>query len=408
MAGVRRAGRGGQGRDRQRGHREDEQDRDRSGPAGRRSFWAPCLRPPSEERQAEDEQAVGEDRADERGLDHDDQAGLEAEDRDEQLRQVAERGLEDAGLARPEPMAELVRARTDDPGQPGQGDRATRRRRGRGRSRPEAQDDGQDRRADRRGDQDRGVVRPRSADDRRVSTAAGRGHAADATSATIRPCPRTGSRARRARTSSSTPTTRSTGIRGAPRRWPGRGPRTSRSSCRSATRRATGATSWSASRSRTRRPPRELNAGLRRDQGRPRGAARPRPGLHGGRPGDDRRRRLADERVPDARRAAVLRRHVLPARRRATGCRRFRQVLEGVAARLARATRRASSGRARRSWRRSRPLAARRGLGLRRRCGRCGRRRRSQRPRRRPSPRSSRRSTRGTAAGAARRSSRSR
>ena len=44
--------------------------------------------------------------------------------------------------------------------------------------------------------------------------------------------------------------------------------------------------------------------GLRRDQGRSRGAAGPRPGLHGGRPGDDRQRRLADERVPDARRPA--------------------------------------------------------------------------------------------------------
>ena len=47
-------------------------------------------------------------------------------------------------------------------------------------------------------------------------------------------------------------------------------------------------------------------------------------------PGDDRRRRLADERLPDARRPAVLRRHLLPGRRRATGCRRSAQVLEGV------------------------------------------------------------------------------
>ena len=53
---------------------------------------------------------------------------------------------------------------------------------------------------------------------------------------------------------------------------------------------------------------------LRLDQGRPRGAARPRPGLHGGRPGDDRRRRLADVGLPDPGRPAVLRRHVLPGR----------------------------------------------------------------------------------------------
>ena len=71
------------------------------------------------------------------------------------------------------------------------------------------------------------------------------------------PVPRstaTASPTRRARTCSSTPTTRSTGIRGVPRRSPRAKPSwTARSSCRSATPRATGATSWSASRSRTRR-----------------------------------------------------------------------------------------------------------------------------------------------------------
>ncbi len=53
--------------------------------------------------------------------------------------------------------------------------------------------------------------------------------------------------------------------------------------------------------------------GLRRDQGRSRGAAGSRPGLHGRRPGDDRPGRLADERLPDARRAPVLRRDLLSA-----------------------------------------------------------------------------------------------
>ena len=53
---------------------------------------------------------------------------------------------------------------------------------------------------------------------------------------------------------------------------------------------------------------------LRLHQGRPRGAPRRRRDLHGRRPGDDRPRRLADERVPHARRRAVLRRHLLPAR----------------------------------------------------------------------------------------------
>ena len=61
---------------------------------------------------------------------------------------------------------------------------------------------------------------------------------------------------RPAPTSSSTPTTRWTGTRGDPRPSSAPGPRTARSCCRSATRPATGATSWSASRSRTPRRPR--------------------------------------------------------------------------------------------------------------------------------------------------------
>ena len=51
--------------------------------------------------------------------------------------------------------------------------------------------------------------------------------------------------------------------------------------------------------------------------------------LHAGRAGDDRTRRLADDRVPDARRRPVLRRHLLPARAR-HGLPSFRQVLERV------------------------------------------------------------------------------
>ena len=60
---------------------------------------------------------------------------------------------------------------------------------------------------------------------------------------------------------------------------------------------------------------------LHRDQGRPRGAAGPRPDLHERRPGVDRRRRLADVGLPDAGRPPVLRRHVFPGRRRAMACR---------------------------------------------------------------------------------------
>ena len=71
---------------------------------------------------------------------------------------------------------------------------------------------------------------------------------------TIGPCP-IASPARPARTSSSTRTTRSTGSPGVVTRSRGRSYWTARSSSRSATRPVTGATSWSASRSRTRRPP---------------------------------------------------------------------------------------------------------------------------------------------------------
>src|SRR5664280_1061073 len=52
---------------------------------------------------------------------------------------------------------------------------------------------------------------------------------------------------------------------------------------------------------------------LRQRQGRPGGAAGRRRGLHGGVAGDARPGRLADDRVPDPGRGAVLLRHVLPA-----------------------------------------------------------------------------------------------
>src|SRR4051794_14488565 len=53
---------------------------------------------------------------------------------------------------------------------------------------------------------------------------------------------------------------------------------------------------------------------LRVRQGRPRGAARRRRDLYGGRPGDDGPGRLAAQRLLHARPGAVLRRHLLPAR----------------------------------------------------------------------------------------------
>ena len=56
----------------------------------------------------------------------------------------------------------------------------------------------------------------------------------------------------------------------------------------------------------------QINAGLRRRQGRPRGAARHRRGLHGGHPGDDRAGRLADDLLPHPGGGALPLRHLLP------------------------------------------------------------------------------------------------
>ncbi|CAA9534160.1 MAG: Uncharacterized protein YyaL, partial [uncultured Solirubrobacteraceae bacterium] len=68
---------------------------------------------------------------------------------------------------------------------------------------------------------------------------------------------------------------------------------------------------------------------LRVREGRPRGAPRRRRALHGGRPGDDRSRRLAAQRVHHARAGAVLRRHVLPA----AAARRHAELAAGAARR---------------------------------------------------------------------------
>ena len=123
VAGVGRAGHRGQGRHGERGDREHEEHGHRADGRGVEPL-RPVAQAAEEEGQPEHEQGVGEDRADERGLDDDDEAGLEAEDRDEQLGQVAERRLEDARRARAEPVAELVRALADEAGQAGQRDGA--------------------------------------------------------------------------------------------------------------------------------------------------------------------------------------------------------------------------------------------------------------------------------------------
>ena len=80
------------------------------------------LQPAGDEGEAEDEEQVGEDRADERGLDDRDQAGLQREQGDEQLGQVAEGRLQDAGRAGPEPVTELLDRPSDDGCEQGDGD----------------------------------------------------------------------------------------------------------------------------------------------------------------------------------------------------------------------------------------------------------------------------------------------
>ena len=66
---------------------------------------------------------------------------------------------------------------------------------------------------------------------------------------------------------------------------------------------------------RGRRDRRLHERALRQRQGRPRGAPRRRRPLHGGGAGDQRPGRLADDRLPRPRGRALLRRHLLPARR---------------------------------------------------------------------------------------------
>ena len=68
-----------------------------------------------EEREPEHEHAVCENRADERRLDDLEEAVVQREQRDEELRQVAQRGLDDARAARAEPRAELLRGGADEP-----------------------------------------------------------------------------------------------------------------------------------------------------------------------------------------------------------------------------------------------------------------------------------------------------
>ena len=136
---------------------------------------------------------------------------------------------------------------------------------------------------------------------------------------------------------------------------------------------------------------------LRRDQGRSRGAARSRPGVHGGGPVDDRGWRLADVGLPDPGRPAVLRRDLFPGRASPRDARRSGRSSKASSAPGASSvprSRRRVAGSSRRWSNRAGSMPAR-----------TIRRRRSSTVRQ---PGSKRPSTRRTAAGAEPRSSRSR
>ena len=100
-------------REREDRRREHAQRRDHP-----RAQRVESLRPVSdaadEKREAEHEHAVRDDRADERRLHDADQAVAQREQRDEQLGQVPERRLDDAGDRRAEPAAELLRCAADE------------------------------------------------------------------------------------------------------------------------------------------------------------------------------------------------------------------------------------------------------------------------------------------------------
>ena len=95
-------GRHGQRRDGQHGQNDDHA----------RGLGGEALRAvaqsPEQEGQPQNEQAVAQDRADQHRLHHGDIALLQGEDAHEQLREVAQRGLQHARGARPQPLPHLL------------------------------------------------------------------------------------------------------------------------------------------------------------------------------------------------------------------------------------------------------------------------------------------------------------
>src|SRR5579883_497420 len=75
--------------------------------------------PTHEEGQAQHEQAVPQDRADQRRLHYIDQPGAQGKDAYKEFGQVAKRGLQDAGCPRTESRTELIGSLPDEIGQQG-------------------------------------------------------------------------------------------------------------------------------------------------------------------------------------------------------------------------------------------------------------------------------------------------
>ena len=74
--------------------------------------------PADQHARAEHEQQVADDRAGQRRLHDLDQAGLQREERDDQLGDVAERGVEDPADLRAGQRPEPLGGQPDDPGEP--------------------------------------------------------------------------------------------------------------------------------------------------------------------------------------------------------------------------------------------------------------------------------------------------
>ena len=103
-------------RQHQRGGGQRHQHARRARPADGEPLRA-VLQAAHDERQAEHQQQVGQDRADDRRLDDDQVTLAQREERDEQLRQIAERALQHAGRAGTEAVAEPLDAAPDERGQ---------------------------------------------------------------------------------------------------------------------------------------------------------------------------------------------------------------------------------------------------------------------------------------------------